>query len=108
MKNAENTEIGFRIRSMREHQKLSREKLAESAGISTQFLADIELGNKGMTVSTLKKICTALCVTSDSIVFGADSEICKGFAFTEMFATLPFEKQSEVEDILLRIIRLVR
>lgn len=108
MKNPENAEIGFRIRSMREYQKLSREKLAEKANISTQFLADIECGNKGMTVSTLKKICKALCVTSDSIVFGTENESEKNFAFLEMLETLPTEKQAEIEDLLQRIIRLIK
>lgn len=108
MKNAENTEIGFRIRSMREQQKLSREKLAEKANISTQFLADIECGNKGMTVSTLKKICNALCVTSDNIVFGIHNENKNNFACTEMLSSLPCEKQTEVEDIFQRIIRLIK
>lgn len=108
MKNPENAKIGFRIRSMREYQKLSREKLAEKANISTQFLADIECGNKGMTVSTLKKICKALCVTSDSIVFGTENESEKNFAFLEMLETLPTEKQAEIEDLLQRIIRLIK
>ena len=40
----ENAVFGSRIRSVREKQKLSREKLAELANISTQFLADIETG----------------------------------------------------------------
>lgn len=42
--NSENAVFGLRIRTLREYQKLSREKLAEKADISTQFLADIESG----------------------------------------------------------------
>lgn len=72
----ENSVFGKRIREIREYQKLSREKLAEAANISTQFLADIETGRKGMSVVTLKKICDALHTTSDSVVYGksADSD----------------------------------
>lgn len=63
-------ETGLRIRTMREQQRLTREKLAEKANISVQFLADIENGKKGMTLATLKKICTALNLSADYVVFG--------------------------------------
>lgn len=65
-----NQEIGLRVRHMREQQALSRESLAEQAELSTQFLADIETGRKGMTVRTLRKLATALHCSSDDLVFG--------------------------------------
>ena len=57
---AVNGEIGQRLRALREEKSLSREKLAEAADISVQFLADIETGRKGMTVQTLRKLVLAL------------------------------------------------
>ncbi len=100
--NAENAEYGKRIRSIREYQKLSREKLAEMANISTQFLADIETGKKGMSVVTLHKLCTALHTTADSIVFGSGS---KSFPELEaMFATVPPEKREALQEIIRKII----
>lgn len=65
-----NQEVGLRVRHMREQQALSRERLAEQAEISTQFLADIETGRKGMTVQTLRKLTTALHCSADDLVFG--------------------------------------
>lgn len=65
-------ETGARIMSLRKNQGLSREKLAEMANISVQFLADIEKGRKNMTVTTLRKIAAALVVTTDYIVNGFD------------------------------------
>ena len=82
-----NKEVGQRIRTVREQQKLSREKLAERADISTQFLADIEGGKKGMTITTLKKLCLALGISADFLVFGNS---------TEKMLTLPNQQTEEV------------
>lgn len=100
----ENNEIGLRIRHQRECQRLSREKLAEMSGISTQFLADIETGKKGMTVSTLKKICDSLNVTADYLIYGKNEN--NHFNFEAIFSSVDKEKQSEIIDILNKIIKL--
>ena len=62
-----NREIGLRLRGCREQHALTRERLAEYADISVQFLADIETGRKGMTVQTLRKLALALhCCTEET------------------------------------------
>lgn len=63
-------EMGNRIKALRKEKGLTRERLAEKAEISTQFLADIEYGNKGMSASTLCKLCKALSISSDYLLFG--------------------------------------
>ena len=65
-----NREVGLRLRRLREQKELTRERLAEYADISVQFLADIETGRKGMTVQTLRKLVNALHCSADDIVFG--------------------------------------
>ncbi len=65
-----NKEIGARIRWQREFLEYSREALSEMADISTQFLADIEMGRKSMTAITLKKLSESLHVTTDYLIFG--------------------------------------
>ncbi len=67
-------DTGLRILSLRKNQGLTRERLAEMADISVQFLADIEKGKKSMTVTTLRKLAAALHVTTDYIVNGSESE----------------------------------
>ncbi len=99
---AANAEYGKRIRSIREYQRLSREKLAEMANISTQFLADIETGKKGMSVVTLHKICTALHTSADSIVFGHESECFP--ELESMITTVPTEKRVALQEIIRKII----
>lgn len=70
MKDKLTAEIGGRIRALRNEKELTRERLAEKAEISTQFLADIESGNKGMSATTLYKLCKALNISSDYLLFG--------------------------------------
>lgn len=66
--------VGKRIREMREHQHLTREQLAEQADISVQFLADIEVGRKSMSISTLYKLSNALHVSNDYLLLGLQND----------------------------------
>ncbi len=103
--NAENVEYGKRIRNIREYQKLTREKLAEMANISTQFLADIETGKKGMSVVTLQKLCNALHASADSIVFGADCDVPP--ELIAMLGTVPPEKSADFQLIVQKMISIL-
>lgn len=102
----ENAVFGLRIRSIRERQKLSREKLAELANISTQFLADIETGKKGMTVITLKKLCDALHISSDLIIY--DSDDFDASYINSLIEKIPPEKIDEFHQILCILINLMK
>lgn len=68
-----NKEIGQRVRKIREYHEMTREKLAEYADISVQFLASIESGKKSMTTFTLYKMAKALQVSPDYLVCGENS-----------------------------------
>lgn len=70
MKKDINIEIGERIKEKRKMLKYTRETLAELVDISPQFLANIECGKKGMSFSTLKKMCQCLGVSCDYIILG--------------------------------------
>ena len=65
-----NIEVGKRITELRQQRGYTREKLSELAEVSVQFLADIEKGRKSMTIATLKRISSALLVTTDYLVNG--------------------------------------
>lgn len=99
--------IGRRIRNKREQQGLSREKLSEMANISSQFLADIETGKKGMTVSTLKKLCDALCVSSDAIVYG-EQNITIDDEIKDMLKFANPESHELLLDVIRNIIKLCK
>ena len=99
-----NREIGKRVRKVREYQKLSRERLAEKADISTQFLSDIELGRKSMTTTTLCSISTALMVSADYLLFGTEAEE-KNTPLSEMLRSLSKEERRIAEDMLSLLIQ---
>lgn len=66
------TTIGNRISYIRKERGYTQEKLAELAGISIQFLSDIENNKKNMTVKTLKNIADSLNITTDYIIYGEE------------------------------------
>lgn len=62
--------IGKRIRDIRMYEKLTQEKLAEMAGISTGFLGHIERGTRIPSVCTLYSICAVLGVKMEYVIAG--------------------------------------
>lgn len=66
-------EIGQRIWKIRESRKMSREKLAELLNITPVFLACVEYGQKGVSLTTLKKMCETLQVSADYLLLGKES-----------------------------------
>ena len=66
--------IGERIAELRKAQNMTQERLAERLECSPQFISDMERGVVGISLSTLKKLCLTLGVSSDSILFGTESE----------------------------------
>ena len=68
-----NIQIGEQIKAAREQARLTQEFLAERIGVSPQYVSDLERGVVGVSVATLKKLCVALGVSSDQILFGADT-----------------------------------
>ena len=61
-------EIGKKIRTERNKQELSQEKLAEMVGMDARSIVAIETGDRNPTVKTLYKVCRALKIPSASIL----------------------------------------
>ena len=68
-----NIQIGEQVRLARELAKLTQEQLAEQIDVSPQYVSDLERGVVGISIPTLKKLCCAVGVTSDQILFGITS-----------------------------------
>lgn len=66
-----NVEIGSRIKEARESAGLTQERFAELIGMGTKNVSAVERGTVGISLSSLKKICRILSVSSDQILFGA-------------------------------------
>lgn len=61
--------IAYNLYRIRTEVKMTREELAEKAGISVTFYANIESGNRMMSIPTLYKLADALGVTTDSLLY---------------------------------------
>ena len=69
-KKAINIQVGNEIRIAREKAGLTQEQFGEMVGLGTKNVSDIERGVAGITISTLKRICERLSISSDAILFG--------------------------------------
>lgn len=65
-----NIHIGNEIRIARERAGLTQEQFGDIVSLGTKNVSDIERGVAGITVSTLKRICEKLSISSDLIIFG--------------------------------------
>jgi len=63
-----NTSLGLKVKNLRTKRKITREALAERVGVSSRFLADVESGKVGVSLSTLVSICGELAVSSDYLL----------------------------------------
>lgn len=63
-------EIGLRIKTIRKEKHITAEKLAELVGVSVQTISNIENGRKGVSLQVFLKICKALEISSDYLLFG--------------------------------------
>ena len=93
-----NQQVGSRIKEKRKALLLTRESFAEKIEISPQFLAEIELGKKGMSFATLLKICNTLCVSTDYILTGNSNNNVS--QVLDILSTLDEENIHRAEEML--------
>lgn len=67
-----NIEIGMRIQQIRRERNITREDLAEQAGVSIKFLYEVESGKKGLSAESIYKVSTALSVSCDYLLKGEE------------------------------------
>ena len=60
--------VGNNLRKYRLENKLTQEKIAESAGISTSYYAGLESGAKGMSLLVLKNLASSLNISADYLL----------------------------------------
>ena len=66
--------IGLRIRGCRENLGYSRDQLAEKTSLAVSFISAVELGKISFGAESLIKLCTALNVSADYILFGSKEQ----------------------------------
>lgn len=101
-------EIGARIESQRELLGITREELAERLDITPRFCYDLELGHKGMSVSTLIKISKELNISTDYLLFGDPKENFELAEFLSLIQECPLEKRQSLNKIISEFIHAVK
>ncbi len=69
-----NAVLGERVKAVRKAKGYTREQFAEIISVSTRFLADVEGGKVGVSISTLKNIAIALNTSTDYLIGISDEE----------------------------------
>lgn len=100
--------VGERARLAREELGLSREKLAEAADTSPQFLAQMEKGEQSMTTLKLKRLATALHVSSDYLLYGHPPLTDVTALAVERLAEMSPVDRDFLSQMLLRLHRLLQ
>ncbi|QNK57428.1 helix-turn-helix domain-containing protein [Paenibacillus sp. PAMC21692] len=59
--------VGERIRQLRKEKGLSQERLAECSGLHTNYIGQVERGEKNLTLETLEKIVAGLDVSLEEL-----------------------------------------
>ncbi len=100
-----NIQIGNKIRIAREQAGLTQEQFGAIVSLGTKNVSDIERGVAGITVSTLKRICEKLSISSDRILFGDQSKNDVEY-LADRLERLPAEQFAAVERLLNQIFAL--
>ncbi len=66
--------IGARICSVRTSRRVDRDTLADLAGCTTQYLAEIESGSRDPSLSLLRRIALGLRVPAGELLDGVDGD----------------------------------
>lgn len=98
-----NKRIGARIREVRIQQKMSQADLADKAHISLPHVSELELGKKGMKLSTFIQIAEALQTSTDRLLRPDIPEV-NGIYQNEFSELLSDCTPTEIESII-RIIK---
>ena len=99
--------IGRNIRKFRQEKKLRQEDLAEKAGLSTNYIGDLERGVKVPSLETMIEIINALGVSADMIlsdVLQTGYEV-KNSLLNEKLEKLAPEDRSRIYDVIDVLIR---
>lgn len=102
MEELDHKAIGFRIRKQRIIKHMSQYELAQKVGIAPAFLAYIELGKKGFSLSNLNRFCSVLDVTAAELLDGPREENLerKYAVLTELLDCYPEGQLEEAEKLL--------
>ena len=96
---ASNKLIGKRIANARKAANLTQAKLSEKVGISEKYLSRIECGKQLPNISTVIRICDALCISADKLLSINNVDASGNIIQNEIEDFSPNERKQIVEII---------
>lgn len=97
--------VGERIRSIRKDRNLSQEELAERSEIHSNYIGQVERGEKNLTLETLEKIVSGLDISLEQL-FRYLEPMERKDAFAEIIELLS-ERSVDDHKMALKILRTV-
>ena len=100
--------LGSRVRACRKQSGITREQLAERINVSVRFLADVESGIVGVSLSTLKELCHACDCSADYLIGNNDNPTNSVYdRAIHKLKTIPAEKMGTIELLLDAVLKLL-
>ncbi len=99
--------LGNRIQKIRMSKKMTQEELAQSTGISTHYISDIERGLKKPTILTLIKIIDSLQSTPNEVLCDITNNDSPLNTLTQIFSELSSDDREFIINIVREYKRLV-
>ena len=94
-------ELGKRIAARRKEKGMTQEGLSEAMEVSVQMISNLEQGKKAIRPENLIKLCHALSVSADELLFGSSPAVASELA--ERIAALSSEDQILIGQLLDRL-----
>ena len=91
--------IGSRLTARRKQLRLTQEELAERADMTTQTVSTAETGRKALRPANIVKLCKALEISADYLLFGETSDGDISILSSKMSPLSP-EQYRHLEDII--------
>ncbi len=99
--NREYIELGRRVRSMRRSLDWTQVELAEHAGLSPSYLAEVERGGRNPSLETILNLAAALNASAGYLVDGVRFEPPDGMGkLAELWTALSKQKQQAVAQMV--------
>ena len=92
-------QIGSRILSRRKQLRMTQEELDEKAGITPQTVSSAELGKKALRPENIIKLCGALKISADYLLFRTISSDDQSVLFSKVSQLSPAQYR-HLEDIV--------
>lgn len=92
-------EMGQRLAARRKQLRMTQEEVAEKADMTTHTISTAETGRKALRPSNIVKLCTALDMSADYLLFGKISRGDTSILSSKVSQLLP-EQYHFLEDII--------